>query len=108
MLHGDPAARCQCAGVGGDRLILAAGLPPALVDALVGFAGAIGAVPIAEGAETPADLALLARTRGPLLVQGYALARPGPPWPAVAPGVLAPLASHRRSDVTPPERFATP
>ena len=49
----------------------------------MGFAGAIGAVPIAEGAETPADLALLARTRGPLLVQGYALARPGPPWPAV-------------------------
>ncbi len=56
----------------------------ALVDALVGFAGAIGAIPIAEGAETPADLTLLARTRGPLLVQGYALARPGPPWPPVA------------------------
>ncbi|MGC8635224.1 MAG: EAL domain-containing protein [Candidatus Limnocylindrales bacterium] len=55
----------------------------ALVDALVGFAGAIGAVPIAEGAETAAHVALLARTRGPLLVQGYALARPGPAWPAV-------------------------
>jgi PAS domain S-box-containing protein len=68
----------------------------ALVDALVGFAGAIGAIPIAEGAETAADLARLARTRGPLLVQGYAIARPGPAWPAVDLGLLgAPTA--RRS-----------
>ncbi len=73
----------------------------ALVDALVGFAGAIGATPIAEGAETPADLALLARTRGPLLVQGYAIARPGPPWPAAAfpssgMAAAAPEAGRRR------------
>ena len=81
----------------------------ALVDALVGFAGAIGAVPIAEGAETPADLALLARTRGPLLVQGYALARPGPPWPAVTLNLLRPaVASGRSASIAPPERFATP
>ncbi len=67
----------------------------ALLDALVGFAGAIGAVPIAEGVETPADLALLARTRGPLLVQGYAIARPGPAWPAVAPGLVGTPATRR-------------
>ena len=60
----------------------------ALVSALVGFTATIGATPIAEGVEEPADLALLARTRQPLLVQGYAIARPGPAWPAVEPAVL--------------------
>ena len=72
----------------------------ALVDALVGFTGAIGAVPIAEGAETAADLALLARTRGPLLVQGYAIARPGPAWPAIEPAALG-AAAVRRSRALP-------
>jgi PAS domain S-box-containing protein len=70
----------------------------ALVDALVGFTGAIGAIPIAEGAETAADLALLARARRPLLVQGYAVARPGPPWPAIDLGLLgAPTARRSRT-----------
>lgn len=52
-------------------------------DAFVGFARAVGAVPIAEGVEWPGDLAILARIRRPLLVQGYAIARPGPPWPDI-------------------------
>ncbi len=57
----------------------------ALVHALVGFTAAIGATAIAEGVEEPADLALLARSRQPLLAQGYAIARPGPAWPALEP-----------------------
>ena len=77
----------------------------ALLRALVSFTAAIEAVPIAEGVETPADLALLARTRGPLLGQGYAIARPGPAWPAVepaalrAPTVRRPRALHAASDL---------
>ncbi len=61
----------------------------ALVQALVGFTAAIGAIAIAEGVEDPADLALLARARVPVLAQGYAIARPGPAWPPVIPAALA-------------------
>ena len=68
-------------GVGDD------GARQALVRALVDFTTAVGATPIAEGVEDLADLALLARTRQPLLVQGYAIARPGPAWPSLVPGV---------------------
>ncbi len=68
----------------------------ALVHALVSFTTTIEATPIAEGVEAPADLALLARTRGPLLAQGYAIARPGPAWPPVEPAALDSPASRRR------------
>ncbi len=61
----------------------------ALVQALVSFTAAIGAIAIAEGVEDPADLAVLARARVPVLAQGYAIARPGPAWPAVIPAALA-------------------
>ncbi|MGC8635293.1 MAG: EAL domain-containing protein [Candidatus Limnocylindrales bacterium] len=67
----------------------------ALVAALVSFSAAIAAVPIAEGVESPADLALLARTHRPLLAQGYAIGRPGPAWPAVAPAALGFPAARR-------------
>ncbi len=67
----------------------------ALLSALVTFSAAIDAVPIAEGVETPADLALLARTRRPLLAQGYAIARPGSAWPAVEPAALRSAAARR-------------
>ena len=59
----------------------------ALLRALYGFAAEIGATLIAEGVEGLEDLALLARTRFPILVQGYAIARPAEPWPAVGPAV---------------------
>ena len=72
----------------------------ALLHALVSFTAAIEAVPIAEGVETPADLALLARTRAPLLAQGYAIARPGPAWPAIEPAALG-AAAVRRSRALP-------
>ena len=49
------------------------------------FAAEIGATLIAEGVEETTDLAAMTRTGFPLLVQGYAIARPGPPWPAVEP-----------------------
>jgi EAL domain-containing protein (putative c-di-GMP-specific phosphodiesterase class I) len=68
----------------------------ALVHALVSFTAAIGATPIAEGVEEPADLALLARTRQPLLLQGYAIARPGPAWPAIEPAALGSATARRR------------
>ena len=49
----------------------------ALATALIGFAGTIGAVLIAEGIETPAELAVL-RGLGVAWGQGFHLARPGP------------------------------
>jgi diguanylate cyclase (GGDEF)-like protein/PAS domain S-box-containing protein len=55
-----------------------------LVDSLVRYARGIGASICAEGIETLDDLRALADldvTYG----QGYGLARPGPPWPVVAP-----------------------
>lgn len=60
----------------------------ALVRALETFAGEIGATLIAEGVETIDDVRLLARLDPPVLAQGYAIARPGPAWPAVAPGAV--------------------
>lgn len=52
----------------------------ALVRALAMLARDVGATLVVEGVERPSDLAHLARTGLPLLVQGYAIARPGPPW----------------------------
>jgi EAL domain-containing protein (putative c-di-GMP-specific phosphodiesterase class I) len=57
----------------------------ALVRAMQSFAHDIGAMLVAEGVETGQELALLADTGLPILVQGYAVARPGAPWPKVAP-----------------------
>ncbi len=55
----------------------------AVVAALVAFAAEIGADVIAEGVEQRSQLAWL-RAAGVTLAQGFLLARPGPPWPAVA------------------------
>lgn len=52
----------------------------ALVRAMQSFAHDIGATLVAEGVETAEELALLARADTPILVQGYAVAKPGPPW----------------------------
>jgi EAL domain-containing protein (putative c-di-GMP-specific phosphodiesterase class I)/FixJ family two-component response regulator len=49
----------------------------ALATALVGFSDTVGAVLLAEGIETPEELAVL-RTLGVAWGQGYHLARPGP------------------------------
>lgn len=49
------------------------------------FAAEIGATLIAEGVEEASDVAAMTGTGFPLLVQGYAIARPGPPWPPVDP-----------------------
>ena len=68
----------------GDRETLRA-----FLRALNGFATEIGAVLVAEGVETIADLTALIATGFPLLVQGYAIARPGPPWPSVSPAAHA-------------------
>lgn len=56
----------------------------AFLRALNGFTIEIGAVLIAEGVETASDLAVLTQTGFPLLAQGYAIARPGAPWPRVS------------------------
>ena len=61
----------------------------AFLRALNGFAKEIGAVLVAEGVENLADLAALIATGFPLLVQGYAIARPGAPWPSVSRGAQA-------------------
>lgn len=57
----------------------------AFLRALNGFTIEIGAVLIAEGVEAASDLAVLTETGFPLLAQGYAIARPGAPWPPVSP-----------------------
>ena len=56
----------------------------AFLRALNGFTIEIGAALIAEGVEKASDLAVLAQTGFPLLAQGYAIARPGAPWPRVS------------------------
>ncbi len=56
----------------------------AFLRALNGFTIEIGAVLIAEGVEKASDLAVLTQTGFPLLAQGYAIARPGLPWPRVS------------------------
>jgi EAL domain-containing protein (putative c-di-GMP-specific phosphodiesterase class I)/putative methionine-R-sulfoxide reductase with GAF domain len=54
----------------------------ALMRAVVAFAREVGTSVIAEGVETRAELEVL-REAEVHLVQGYLLARPGPPWPQV-------------------------
>jgi EAL domain-containing protein (putative c-di-GMP-specific phosphodiesterase class I) len=54
------------------------------VRALAMLARDVGATLVVEGVERQSDLAHLARTGLPLLVQGYAIARPGPPWPTTS------------------------
>jgi diguanylate cyclase (GGDEF)-like protein len=66
----------------------------ALVDALQAFAAAVGALTIAEGVETQAELREL-RSVGVDLAQGYLLGRPAPTWTQVSPvarDVLVPTA----------------
>lgn len=53
----------------------------ALVAAMATFAAAIGSNLIAEGVEALEDLAALVRVGRPILVQGFAIGRPGDPWP---------------------------
>jgi hypothetical protein len=55
----------------------------ALMRAVVAFAREVGTSVIAEGVETRAELEVL-REAEVHLVQGYLLARPGPPWPQVS------------------------
>jgi diguanylate cyclase (GGDEF)-like protein len=54
--------------------------PAALIDALQGYAQRVGALLIAEGVETEAELQALRRL-GVTLVQGYHVGRPERPWP---------------------------
>ena len=54
----------------------------ALLEALARFASTTGAAVCGEGIEKLAELRMLARA-DVTYAQGYALGRPGPPWPAV-------------------------
>ena len=54
----------------------------ALMRAIVAFAREVGTSVIAEGVETRGELEAL-REAEVHLVQGYLLARPGPPWPQI-------------------------
>ena len=62
----------------------------ALVRALADYARQTDGLLVAEGVETTAELEHV-RAAGAPLVQGYLLARPGPPWPEIsaAPRLLA-------------------
>lgn len=57
----------------------------ALITALLGYARHTGGHVVAEGVETEAELAALVDLGVPL-VQGYHLARPGPPWAGLEAG----------------------
>ena len=63
----------------------------ALVKAMVDYAERVGALLVAEGIETEAELRTLADL-GVHLLQGFLLARPGPGWPLAGtrPALLAP------------------
>jgi EAL domain-containing protein (putative c-di-GMP-specific phosphodiesterase class I) len=60
----------------------------ALVGALADYAARVGSLLIAEGMESASELGALIELGVPL-AQGFYLARPGWPWPTVAPGLLA-------------------
>jgi EAL domain-containing protein (putative c-di-GMP-specific phosphodiesterase class I) len=76
----------------------------ALIDCFVGFAQRTGALVCAEGIESLDDLAVLADL-DVSYGQGFALARPSPPWTTVAPAVAAELLrwsmEGRASDIAP-------
>ncbi len=55
----------------------------AFLRAINGFTVEIGATLVAEGVEAASDLAMLTETGFPLLAQGFGIARPSAPWPAV-------------------------
>jgi EAL domain-containing protein (putative c-di-GMP-specific phosphodiesterase class I)/putative methionine-R-sulfoxide reductase with GAF domain len=73
----------------------------ALVSAVAAFASEVGTSVIAEGVETATELDVL-REAEVDLVQGYLLARPGPPWPVVAPAVAPDRSSFKMTVVRPP------
>lgn len=56
----------------------------AFLRAINGFTVEIGATLVAEGVEAASDLAVLTETGYPLLVQGFGIARPAPPWAGVS------------------------
>jgi GAF domain-containing protein len=60
----------------------------ALLEALARFASTTGAAVCGEGIENVAELRMLARA-DTTYAQGYALARPGPPWPSIDPDIAA-------------------
>ena len=64
----------------------------ALLDAMISFASSTGAAVCGEGVEDLDDLRALAELDA-TYAQGYALARPAPPWPELAPG-----AAHTAAD----------
>ncbi|MCW2545499.1 MAG: hypothetical protein JWM40_3051, partial [Frankiales bacterium] len=69
----------------------------ALVAALHTLASASGAASVAEGVERPEELAVL-RELGVDIAQGYLLARPGQPWPAL--NEVGPVPAITRVDVS--------
>ncbi len=75
----------------------------AFLRAINSFTLEIGAILIAEGVEHVTDLAILTETGFSLLAQGYAIARPGPPWARVSGAAnRAWLAASGRSPVARP------
>ena len=60
----------------------------ALLEAMISFASSTGAAVCGEGVEDLDDLRALADLDA-TYAQGFALARPAPPWPLLAPGAAA-------------------
>src|SRR5262249_6644310 len=68
----------------------------ALLEALIGFAGTTGAAVCAEGVEDLDDVRALV-SLDVTYAQGYGLARPGAPWPALLEDAVRAGASEIRS-----------
>jgi hypothetical protein len=64
----------------------------ALLEAMISFATSTGAAVCAEGIEDLADLRVLGDLDA-TYAQGFALARPGAPWPELVPGAAAAAAA---------------
>jgi diguanylate cyclase (GGDEF)-like protein len=73
----------------------------ALLEALIGFAGTTGAAVCAEGVEDLDDVRALV-SLDVTYAQGYGLARPGSPWPALLDEAVAAGASEIRSGLRVP------
>lgn len=73
----------------------------ALLEALARFASTTGAAVCGEGIETVAELRMLARADA-TYAQGFALGRPGPPWPSVDEA----MAKHTTAEVSMGMRLA--
>jgi EAL domain-containing protein (putative c-di-GMP-specific phosphodiesterase class I) len=80
----------------------------AFLRAINGFTVEIGATLVAEGVEAASDLVVLTETGFPLLVQGFGIARPAPPWPPLNAAAMRAWQSASQARPAPSPRGRVP